>query len=225
MNREIIITKDNSHTLFVPDLNEHYHSIFGAIKESMHVFINAGLRHIGRRSTKIFEVGFGTGLNTLLTLVEALQSGMEVCYYAIDNYILDLTTIKQLNYPDLLLLDEETRQVFYRMHSQPWDKEIKLADNFKLIKIKSDITKFQITFQYDLVYFDAFAPDKQPGMWSSEIFKKLYNSLSEGGILVTYCAKGNVKRTLRSAGFTVTSIPGPPGKREMIRASKKKKIL
>ncbi len=220
MDRELIITKDNSHTLYVPELNEHYHSMFGAIQESKHVFINAGLKSLGINNVKIFEVGFGTGLNTLLTIIEATRSGMEICYYSIDNYILDSNIIKQLNYPDVLELNKKLKDLFYRIHDEPWNNEIKLADNFKLTKIKSDITLYEFPVQYDLVYFDAFAPDKQPEMWSRDIFQRIYDNLSVNGILVTYCAKGTVKRTLQSVGFNVAEIPGPSGKREMIRSYK-----
>ncbi len=220
MNTQLVRTKDDSHTLFVPELNEHYHSIYGAIQESMHVFINAGLKYYGSQNARIFEIGFGTGLNTLLTLLEAIQSGIDVSYYSIDNYSLDKSIINQLNYPDLLKLNERQRNLFYRMHNKPWDEQIKLAGNFRLTKIKYDLTIFQIPIQYDIVYFDAFAPEKQPEMWSMDIFKKIYGNLTTGGILVTYCAKGIVKRTLRSAGFSVYGIPGPSGKREMIRAVK-----
>lgn len=220
MDIKLTKTKDNSHTLFIPELDEHYHSIFGAIQESQHVFINSGLKYSDSNNLKIFEIGFGTGLNTLLTIIEAINSGIEIYYYSIDNYSLDINIIQKLNYPDILELNKHLRDMFYTMHNEPWNKEIKLADNFTLIKLKSDLTKFYITYQYDLVYFDAFAPEKQPEMWSREIFQKLYNNMSDGGILVTYCAKGIVKRTLLSAGFTVRGIPGPPGKREMIRAHK-----
>jgi tRNA U34 5-methylaminomethyl-2-thiouridine-forming methyltransferase MnmC len=220
MDVQLIKTKDDSHTLFVPEMDEHYHSIFGAIQESQHVFINAGFKYSGSNNIKIFEVGFGTGLNTLLTIIEAMGSGTEIYYYSIDNYYLDIKIIQQLNYPDILELNDIHRNLFYRIHSEPCNKEIKLTDNFTLKKLKSDFTKFNITFQYDLVYFDAFAPEKQPEMWSRDIFEKIYNNLSDEGLLVTYCAKGIVKRILRSAGFNVRGIPGPAGKREMIRAHK-----
>lgn len=218
MSRVLVKTKDDSHTLFVPELNEHYHSIFGAIQESQHVFINAGLKYYGKSDITIFEIGFGTGLNTLLTFSEALKSKICIRYYSIDNYRLDLNIINALNYPDILEIDPHMRTFYLRMHNEPWNEELKLSDNFTLVKIKSDFTTFQIPFEYNIVYFDAFAPEKQPEMWSRDIFKKIFNNLSHDGILVTYCSKGIVKRNLRAVGFDVKGIPGPSGKREMIRA-------
>jgi tRNA U34 5-methylaminomethyl-2-thiouridine-forming methyltransferase MnmC len=220
MSRQLYITNDNSHTIYVPGLDEYYHSKFGAIKESKHVFINAGLKYLGRQNLKVFEIGFGTGLNMLLTIIEAERTGIITEYYTIDNYPLDISIINKLNYPDILKLKEEERNLFYRIHNEKWDANIKLTGNFRFIKIKNDITGYQIPFIYDLVYFDAFAPDKQPEMWSKDIFQKVYRNLNRNGILITYCAKGIVKRTLQSAGFQVEGIPGPPGKREMIRACK-----
>ncbi len=220
MNRELHITKDNSHTIYVPEIDEHYHSKFGAIKESKHVFINAGLRYYGKQNLKVFEIGFGTGLNMLLTMIEATKSGIIIEYYSIDNFPLDLKIINELNYTDILKLNETEKNLFYRMHNEKWNTDIKLNNNFKFTKINNDISRYQIPFFYDLVYFDAFAPDKQPEIWSKDIFQKIFNNLISNGILITYCAKGTIKRTLQSVGFHVEGIPGPTGKREMIRARK-----
>ncbi len=220
MNKELVITKDGSHTLFVPELNEHYHSIFGAIQESKHVFIKEGLSYIDKKSISIFEVGLGTGLNAMLTLMETIHNNFRIDYYAIEKYPLDIKTIYQLNYPELLKLNEQEKELFYKIHKTAWDTKNEFNKNFSLTKIKNDITEFSISFSYDIVYFDAFAPDKQPEMWSRMVFQKIYNNLNPKGILTTYCAKGGVKRILMLLGYRVESIPGPRGKREIIRAHK-----
>jgi tRNA U34 5-methylaminomethyl-2-thiouridine-forming methyltransferase MnmC len=220
MNRELVITKDGSHTLFVPELNEHYHSIFGAIQESKHVFIKEGLNYLNRKSITIFEIGLGTGLNAILTLMEAVQNNFRLEYYAIEKFPLDIKIIYQLNYPELLKLNEQEKELFYKMHKTGWGIKTEFNNNFSLTKIKNDITEFTIPFSYDIVYFDAFAPGKQPEMWSKNVFQKLYNNLNPKGILTTYCSKGGVKRTLMSLEYRVESIPGPRGKREIIRAQK-----
>lgn len=220
MKRDIVITKDGSHTLFVQELNEHYHSIFGAIQESKHVFIKEGLYYLNRKSIAIFEIGFGTGLNAMLTLLETVHNNFRIDYYSIEKYPLDLKTVFQLNYPEKLKLNKQEKNLFYALHNAEWDKKTEFNKNFRLTKIKNDITDFAIHFLYDLVYFDAFAPGKQPEMWSREVFQKIYNNLNRNGILTTYCSKGGVKRTLMSIGYQVESIPGPRGKREIIRARK-----
>ena len=220
IKRELVITKDGSHTLFLPELNEHYHSIFGAIQESKHVFIKEGLNYLNRKNITVFEIGFGTGLNAMLTILEAIQNNFGVDYYAIEKYPLDIKTIYQLNYPELLKLNKHKKDLFYEIHKTEWDKKIEIDKNFRLTKIKNDITEFSIPFLYDIVYFDDFAPEKQPEMWSRKVFKKVYNNLNRKGILTTYCAKGIVKRTLISVGYRVESIPGPQGKIEIIRAHK-----
>ena len=220
MKREIILTKDGSHTLFVPALNEHYHSIHGAIQESKHVFIKEGLSYCQKKNITVFEIGFGTGLNALLALLESFKYDIRIYYHTIDNYPLDIKIINQLNYPEILKLSGKERKLFFYMHNAEWNKELELHNNFRFTKIRKDITEFYIPFKYDLVFFDAFAPDKQPEMWDKEIFQKIYDNLAPGGILITYCAKGQVKRTLGSVGFIVESVQGPPGKREIIRARK-----
>lgn len=220
MNRELVITRDGSHTIFVPELNEHYHSIFGAIQESKHVFIKEGLSYINRKSIAIFEIGLGTGLNAFLTLLEAIQNNYRIEYYAIEKYPLDIKAVYKLNYPGLLKLNKQEKELFYKINKTAWDTKTEFNSNFSLTKIKNDITEFSIPFLYDIVYFDAFAPEKQPEMWSRKVFQKIYNNLIQNGILTTYCAKGIVKRTLISVGYRVESIPGPQGKMEIIRAHK-----
>jgi tRNA U34 5-methylaminomethyl-2-thiouridine-forming methyltransferase MnmC len=218
MKRTLVITKDGSHTLFVPALDEHYHSIHGALQESKHVFIKEGLNRCPGKDITVFEIGFGTGLNALLAYLESACRNIKINYYAIENDPLDMQIISKLNYPEILKLDGHGRKLFYDMHAGEWNRKLELHNNFIITKIKEDITLFAIHFTYDVVFFDAFAPQKQPEMWDREIFRKIYNNMAPGGILTTYSAKGEVKRILVSSGFKVETIQGPPGKREMIRA-------
>ena len=227
LKREFIITEDGSHTLFVPELNEHYHSIHGAIQESMHVFIQTGLNTFtDKKDISIFEVGFGTGLNALLTLREAISQQKNIKYTTIEKYPIRLEEIEILNYPNAL--GGELKNEFELLHNADWGSfsNIDLNKNktgeatFNLKKVHLDLRNFAPENTFDLIYFDAFSPNVQPELWSEEVFNTMYQCLNVGGILVTYSAKGFVKRNLRSAGFLVKRLPGPLGKREMLRASK-----
>lgn len=211
-------TADGSHTLYVPELDEHYHSTNGAVQESTHVFIEAGLQHTNKQSLNILEVGFGTGLNALLTLSK--QSDRCINYCSFELYPLPLSVIKKLNYPTLI--DENLSDAFLRMHQQEWNEESEVVKDFYLTKILDDfkLLNYKHRHQYDLIYFDAFAPNKQEELWSEAIFEHLYSITSASGTLVTYCAKGNVRRMMQNAGYTTERLPGPPGKREMLRATK-----
>lgn len=220
MKRKLVITKDGSNTLFVPVMDEHYHSVYGALQESKHVFISEGLNRCPGKNIAVFEIGFGTGLNALLAYLESVCRNIKINYYAIENDPLDMQIIHKLNYPEILKLDEYGRKLFYDMHAGEWNRKLDLHNNFIITKIKDDLTLFAIPFTYDVVFFDAFAPEKQPEMWDKEIFRKIYNNMATGGILTTYSAKGEVKRIIKSSGFKVEIIQGPPGKREMIRARK-----
>ena len=218
---ELKKTADGSHTLFVPELNETYHSVHGAIQESQHVFIKNGLRYfIDKKSVSILEIGFGTGLNALLTLLATENSSQMVNYVSLEKFPLSNELVQQLNYPTQLKLDTDQKKIFNHLHICEWNKLTPITNNFNLLKINKDLTDFHTTTNFDIVYFDAFAPEKQAELWISEIFLKIYNFLKPGGILVTYCAKGVVKRTIKSVGFQLETLPGPPGKREMIRALK-----
>lgn len=221
MERKIITTADGSHSIFIPSMDENYHSVHGAIGESMHVFINAGLHQCKLQHLRIFEVGFGTGLNALLTLIEASKINISVHYTGIEKYPLTSEEYIKLNYPDIL--GEEFKESFIKMHTCEWNKDEEINKNFILRKIKSDLTHYEFNEYciFDLVYFDAFAPNKQPDLWNTDIYRKIYNNCSEDAILVTYCAKGIVRRELVSAGFTAERLPGPPGKFEMLRAIKR----
>lgn len=212
-------TADGSHTLYVPELDEHYHSTNGAVQESTHVFIEAGLQHINKQSINILEIGFGTGLNALLTLNK--QSNRRIDYCSFELFPLPLSVVEKLNYPTLI--DENLRDTFLEMHQQEWGQQSELAKDFYLTKILADFKQldYHHKHQYDLIYFDAFAPNKQEELWSEAIFEHLYSITSASGILVTYCAKGNVRRMMQKAGYTTERLPGPPGKREMLRATKK----
>ncbi|MBN1415787.1 MAG: tRNA (5-methylaminomethyl-2-thiouridine)(34)-methyltransferase MnmD [Bacteroidales bacterium] len=217
---EIVITGDGSHTIFHCSLNEHYHSTFGAITESKHVFIRNGLHCVSKDPVTIFEVGFGSGLNAYLAFLDARQHKRSVTYYTIEKYPLDFNVVQQLNYPSLLSAEESNKLLFYTLHETGWEKPIAVTSFFRLYKIKADLISFDPFFYFDVVFYDAFAPDKQPEMWTVEIFRRLYNRLNPGGILTTYCVKGEVKRNLKEAGFGIKKIPGPPGKREMLKAIK-----
>lgn len=218
MEHKIQQTEDGSSTLYIPNLDEHYHSVHGAIQESLFVFIGNGLQHLSHSgNVRIFEVGFGTGLNALLTLDFALRNGINVDYCAIEKYPLAENEYSQLNYIDRY---PHLKDAFMLMHQADWNRKVQIADNFKLTKIHGDLVHCDIGDRFDLVYQDAFAPDKQPELWSVELFRKLYQSMNSSGILVTYSAKGQVRRNMQNAGFTVERLPGPPGKREMLRANK-----
>ncbi|MBC8592691.1 tRNA (5-methylaminomethyl-2-thiouridine)(34)-methyltransferase MnmD [Oscillospiraceae bacterium N12] len=215
MERIIEQTADGSATLFVPELDEHYHSVKGARTESQHIFIDMGLKASEASEPRILEIGFGTGLNALLTLEAAEATGKKIHYTGIELYPLPWETVDALKYSD--------HPLFKTLHTTPWEEDVIITPNFTLKKVQADARTSEEGKGncYDLIYFDAFAPDKQPEMWSQELFDQLYVILHTGGILTTYCAKGTVRRMLQSAGFIVERLPGPPGgKREILRARK-----
>jgi tRNA U34 5-methylaminomethyl-2-thiouridine-forming methyltransferase MnmC len=221
MKQELVITEDGSSSIFLADLDEHYHSIHGALQESIHVFINAGLHEkLNKQDTiSILEIGFGTGLNTLLTCLEANSAKQKIEYTAIEKFPLTENIYSQLNYCSLLQ-QENCAFYFDSIHKCSWNKYAALNDDFSLLKLHQDIQDVNVLNQFDIIYFDAFAPSAQPELWTSSVFKSMFNSLKVDGILVTYCAKGVVKRTLKEVGFKIESLPGPVGKREMTRARK-----
>jgi tRNA U34 5-methylaminomethyl-2-thiouridine-forming methyltransferase MnmC len=219
MTPEIILTEDGSHSLRHNELNETYHSIHGAIQESGHIFIEAGLKKCAKDSLHILEIGFGTGLNAFLSLLEIESTKQKTIYTAIELYPLSTESACLLNYPDLLA--PEKKDAFYQLHTAPWHNHIQLTPQFELFKVQEDFSSMTLTGQFDLIYFDAFSPEKQPEMWTEERFNMIYNCCNPGAILTTYCAKGIVRRAMQEAGFTIERIPGPPGKREMLRGVKK----
>lgn len=214
MKRMITNTDDGSATLFVPELNEHYHSTKGARTESQHIFIDMGLKASEALAPRILEIGFGTGLNAWLTLEEAERSERNIHYTGLELYPLEWQMIAQLDYA-------ANQELFEQLHTAPWQEAVAITPHFTLLKMEVDANKWQTEESFDLIYFDAFAPEKQPEMWSQELFNRLYVLLNDGGILTTYCAKGVIRRLLQAAGFIVERLPGPPGgKREILRARK-----
>jgi tRNA U34 5-methylaminomethyl-2-thiouridine-forming methyltransferase MnmC len=213
------LTSDGSGTLYSSDMQESYHSMNGAVQESRHVFIDAGLKQCHSKSLRVLEIGFGTGLNALLTWGEAKRSNLEVLYTTVEAFPLSLETAVALGYEafePMLLKD-----AFSHLHTAAWGAPVLLEKNcFTLCKLEDDFTKLHLMETFDLIYFDAFAPDKQPEMWEEALFARLYDAMNNKGLLVTYCAKGEVRRRLQRCGFHVERIPGPPGKREMLRALK-----
>ena len=222
MERLITITEDGSHTILALELNEHYHSIHGALQESRHIFIGAGLHKACNNpgELNILEVGFGTGLNVLLTLADPAIKGCKVNYTALEPYPLLVELAAELNYNAIPGL-EPYHEDFLTMHLQPFGIPLAVRETFFLAKLKVKAEEFQLpASNYHLVYFDAFSPNIQPELWSPEVFLAMYTCMKPGGILVTYCAKGSVKRALKSVGFRVESLPGPPGKSQITRAMK-----
>jgi tRNA U34 5-methylaminomethyl-2-thiouridine-forming methyltransferase MnmC len=218
MKRKIVKTADGSSTISVPELNEHYHSVNGAIAEANHVYINAGYKNVEKDKISILEIGFGTGLNSLLTLIQSVDDRKYIFYQGVEAYPVSLEELSALNYLEELKADEYEEK-YKLMHTSPWDEKVEIAENFVLLKEKKSFTEIEDIEKFDLIYFDAFGPDVQPDLWTEDIFKKMYDSLKPNGILVTYSSKGIVKRALRSVGFTVKRLDGPKGKRHMLRAS------
>ena len=225
---QIIRTADGSDTLFRPDLNQHYHSTYGAVQESQHIFIENGFLyaieyfHPGFRDKiaelRILEVGFGTGLNALLTQTEAEKHGLKVYYTAIEAFPLEENYWRALNYP-CLSGSVDYSKFFAKLHLATWNKEVEISPHFILKKIYGNLEGYAPgPGLFDLIYFDAFGPDAQPELWTEQVFRYLWNGLSPGGILVTYSVKGTVVRALHSSGFIIEKLPGPPGKRHVLRA-------
>ena len=219
---ELVKTDDGSDTLFVRELGEHYHSTFGAVQESMHVFIDAGLQKCNQPLLTIFEVGFGTGLNAYLTIIETIKTNQSVRYITVEKHPLPAELWSALNYHTII--PNSNLEIFQSIHNAKWNEEVKITNHFSLLKLSSDLTKvdYSVLPLFDLIYFDAFSPEKQPELWETAIFCLLANQCVPMAKLVTYCAKGAVRRSLIEAGFTTERIPGPPGKREMLRGTKTK---
>jgi len=252
MDLEIISTLDGSHTIFHKGVNQHYHSTFGAIQESRHIFIESGLKAVFAKKRKfsngeeaapqisessvfgeltshiqdspfavhLLEIGFGTGLNTLLTQIEAEKSGIRVLYTSVEAFPLEADYWKLLNYPHSIGPDDFS-EIFTNIHFANWNETVEISPHFTLLKVYTSFEAFlPLTGFFNLVYFDAFGPDAQPELWEEQIFRKIYNGLSPEAILMTYSVKGIVVRALRSAGFKTEKLPGPPGKRHILRAVK-----
>ncbi len=219
MKREIIQTQDGSTTIFLPDWDEHYHSKHGAIQEAYHVFIHAGFDLFKNQDISILEIGFGTGLNAFITFLEAEKTNQIIDYVGVEAYPVEISEALMMNYVSELKV-ETKQQDFNKMHEINWEEKHKIDNNFCLTKRKQFFNEIDDNNAFDLIYFDAFGYRVQPELWSTEIFRKMYNALNLNGILVTYAARGVVKRSMIEVGFTVEKLPGAPGKREMFRARK-----
>ena len=237
MHRNIILTEDGSHTLRVTELDECYHSTHGAVQESDHIFVKSALREFlsvcaddfhesgfskdavvdERRVIRVLEIGFGTGLNAFLTMLEAERLNLRIYYTALELYPLPADEALLLNYPEALCGD---RALFEKMHFSSWGEDYNVTSFFTLNKIKADFTGYELQGLFDVIYFDAFSPEKQPEMWLESGFCKIYEHSDNGAVMTTYCAKGAVRRAMQSAGFVMERLPGPPGKREILRARK-----
>ena len=219
MKREIIITDDGSTTIRIPDWDENYHSTHGAIQEAKQVFIKNGLNLFQKQdSISILEIGFGTGLNAFITFLETLTKD-KVNYVGIEAYPISEEEIAQMNYVSELQATQY-QEIFDKMHTSDWESKQIITDNFILTKRKQFFQDIDDKKQYDLIYFDAFGFPLQPELWSEAIFKKMYEALLPKGTLVTYACRSSIKNAMLSVGFSIEKLPGAPGKREMLRATK-----
>lgn len=219
MKREIIQTLDGSTTIHLQEWDECYHSKHGAIQEAQHVFIKNGLSLFENQSVSILEIGFGTGLNAFITFLESKKMHQSIDYVGVEGYPVSADEVLSMNYVTELNAENES-SIFERMHESDWGEKIVLRDDFYLTKRKQFFDEIDDLEKFDLIYFDAFGYRVQPELWSTAIFKKMYDALKPNGKLVTYAARGVVKRSMVEVGFTVEKLQGPPGKREMFRASK-----
>lgn len=215
-------TSDGSKTLYVPDLDEHYHSTHGAYNEAMHVFIDMGLNHIAKSHgapIKVLEIGLGTGLNALLSLRWAHQNNIKIDYTGIEKYPVAYDQALEMDYLSIEDLGEFSGH-FEKLHNGKIGESLDLSNMFSIHKMQSDFRELEDENAYDLIFYDAFGPRVQADLWSLDMFERMYRATKKDGVLVTYCAKGQVRRDMQTAGYTVERLPGPPGKREMLRASK-----
>lgn len=223
LKREIITTADGSSSLHIPEWNEQYHSKHGAIQESNHVFVESGLNYFITHQTQdelnIIEAGFGTGLNALITAIWANDHQQKVNYLSLEAYPVLAEEISKLNFTEQL--GKNRANLFTDIHTSEWEKEINITPFFKLTKQQKYFQDLELNKWGHLVFYDAFGPRVQPHLWETEVLSKFYHALKKGGIFTTYCAKGQVRRDLQSLGFNMERIPGPPGKREMLRGIKK----
>lgn len=218
---QLIATGDGSHSLLNTQLQETYHSRHGAVRESLHVFVEHGLRVVETmkpgKEIRLLEIGFGTGLNVLLSQIESGKRHLRIIYESWELHPLPPEIVHLLNYGSIL----RDLPAFESIHQAPWEMNVPLSPDFFLLKHKGNVVTDEIKGTFDLIYYDAFAPSRQPELWTAEVLKKVTDRLGVGGVWVTYCAKGQVKRDLASFGLTVETLPGPPGKKEMIRATRR----
>ena len=232
MKREILLTSDGSTTIHLPDWNEQYHSKHGAIQEAYHVFIKSGFELFcdsdenenTQESISILEIGFGTGLNAFITFLEGIKNHKKIRYVGVEAYPVVSNEVEKLNYvSELKATEHET--VFDKMHAVTWGQKHQISVDFILTKRKQFFEEIEDENKFNLIYFDAFGAANQPELWTEVIFLKMYKALKENGVLVTYAAKGSVRRAMQTVGFKVERLAGPPGKREMLRATKKVSIV
>jgi len=226
MKRTVITTSDGSKTIQIEDWDEQYHSIHGAIQESQHVYVNTGLHHFLKlynpKELRILEIGFGTGLNAFLTALESGQQDVEIHYEGVEAYPVEADELSQLNYAARIAANQQ--HLFDSLHKLSWEELHSITSNFSLKKRQQFFSELSDENSFDLIYFDAFGARVQPELWTESIFKSMYRALKNKGVLVTYSAKGSVRRAMQTAGFLVERLEGPPGKREMLRATKSSKI-
>lgn len=221
MSDQLFFTQDGSHSIFSEQFGVSYHSKYGAIQETQHVFIDAGLmpKMLQQKEIAVLDIGFGTGLNAYMTLLESIKNELQTTYVAFEAFPIGKEQVKQLNYPQLLNASSSA-PYFSLLHELEWDQSLQLHDNFSFTKYLASFQDINFKASFDLIYFDAFAPSAQPELWETDLLGKMYQALKLNGMLVTYCAKGQVKRNLKEVGFKVEKLKGPPGKREMTRAVK-----
>lgn len=225
MERKIVITGDGSSTIHLPEWDEQYHSKHGAVQEAYHVFITHGLHHFldsnvdDEQPMSILEIGFGTGLNAFITLLESEKKEILIRYTGVEAYPVSMDEINQLNYTSVLKVEDQSN-LFNDLHKSPWESVQQISTYFSLEKQKKFFYDINDDSKYNLIYFDAFGARVQPELWTEAIFQKMYDALKPNGVLVTYSAKGSVRRAMQAVGFVVEKLPGPPGKREMLRAFK-----
>jgi len=215
---DIIKTSDGSETLYSAKYDATYHSMHGALQEAKHVYISEGLSISRKDHIRVFEMGFGTGLNTILSALYAEDHHLSIHYTSIEQFPIPMETALAYNTNGFLPPDK--RSVFEKMHALPWEEWSPLSACFNLLKVHGDLLSTPLDGEYDVIYYDAFAPTAQPELWTPEVFRLLYELLAPGGILTTYCCKGQVKRDLKEVGFNIERLKGPPGKRHMLRAIK-----
>lgn len=221
--RHIVSTADGSSSIYIPALDESYHSKFGSIAEAQHIYIENGLQPVAGKKDEIniFEMGLGTGLNVLLTYIFNEETKLKINYTSIEKYPLKPAEVSTLNFLQILHR-EELNSVFKQIHSEAWGEYMEISTGFTLNKVKADIEDYHFDQSIDLVYYDAFAPDVQPDLWTTEIFERIYRAMGNDAVLMTYCVKGMIRRTLKDIGFGVQKLKGPAGgKREILQAVKK----
>lgn len=219
MEKKLFITNDGSTSIHLEEWNESYHSKHGAIQEAYHVFIKNGLSLFEGKSVSVLEIGFGTGLNALITLKESKLFHQTIDYVGVEAYPISGEMAMQMNYVEQLQ-DANLNSFFQKMHQIDWEEKTIIDSHFHLTKEKKFFQEIDNKNQFDLIYFDAFGFRVQPELWSAEVFQKMYDALKNGGILVTYACRTSIKNAMKESGFTVEKLPGAPGKREMLRASK-----